>query len=114
MEDKYWSPADTVDGVYQQIADMNKHHLETTRKGAVLKAHLGEGEFGSVYKGEWAPIEKHKEVAFKTLHDQTQESKLKLLKEAAIMGQFNHNNVVGLYGVIISEEKVLGNVLWPC
>jgi serine/threonine protein kinase len=106
MEEMYQSPADTIEGVYQQIVAMKTHHVKTSKEGAVLKEQLGEGEFGAVFRGEWMPVERHKDVAFKTLHKQTKENKMKLLQEAAIMGQFNHSNVVRLYGVIMSEEKV--------
>jgi len=47
------------------------------------------------------------EVAVKTLHtDASQLDKVKLLQEAAIMGQFRHPNVVRLLGVVSEGDAV--------
>ena len=47
------------------------------------------------------------DAAVKTLlSTQDAGDKLKLLKEAAIMGQFQHPHVVRLYGMVESEEMV--------
>lgn len=50
-------------------------------------------------------------VAVKTLKSVsdsiTDNGRGKLLQEAAIMGQFRHDNIVSLYGVILNEEPVL-------
>ena len=48
------------------------------------------------------------QVAVKTLNSQCSESdKVKFLREAAIMGQFVHNNVVQLHGVVTKEENMM-------
>ena len=48
------------------------------------------------------------QVAVKTLNSQCSESdRVKFLKEAAIMGQFVHNNVVQLHGVVTEEENMM-------
>ena len=44
------------------------------------------------------------EVAVKILKDESE--KVKLLKEAAIMGQFAHPNIVQLYGLTTITEPV--------
>ena len=50
------------------------------------------------------------EVAVKTLKKGSDASSVvKFLQEAAIMGQFNHPNVVKLYGVVINGEPVSKN-----
>jgi len=70
---------------------------------------LGSGEFGVVNLGLWSngsvdPIQ----VAVKTLNSQCSESdRVKFLREAAIMGQFLHNNVVQLHGVVTEEENMM-------
>ena len=47
------------------------------------------------------------EVAMKTLNPGAEEvDKVKFLQEAAIMGQFDHPNVVKLYGVVTVGEPV--------
>ena len=70
---------------------------------------LGSGEFGVVNLGLWSngsadPVQ----VAVKTLNLQCSESdKTKFLREAAIMGQFVHNNVVQLHGVVTEEDNMM-------
>ena len=72
---------------------------------------LGSGEFGVVNLGLWSngfadPVK----VAVKTLNSQCSESdRVKFLREAAIMGQFVHNNVVQLHGhgVVTEEENMM-------
>lgn len=50
------------------------------------------------------------EVAIKMLKpDATEEDRLKLLQEAAIMGQFSHKNVVKLHGVVTIGDPVRNN-----
>ena len=70
---------------------------------------LGSGEFGVVNLGLWSngstdPVQ----VAVKTLNSQCSESdRVKFLREAAIMGQFKHDNVVRLHGVVTEEENMM-------
>ena len=60
--------------------------------------HLGSGEFGVVTH---ALLHENTEVAVKTLNDQSNENdKLRFLQEAAIMCQFDHQNVIKLHGVV--------------
>ena len=69
--------------------------------------YLGSGQFGTVSRGEWESPDGTLEVAIKTLKtDAAQTDRVKFLQEAAIMGQFKHNNVVKLYGVVRSGEPV--------
>ena len=67
---------------------------------------LGSGQFGTVHLGKWSngsadPIR----VAVKTLNSQS--DRVKFLREAAIMGQFVHNNVVQLHGVVTKEKNMM-------
>ena len=70
---------------------------------------LGSGEFGVVNLALWSngstdPVQ----VAVKTLNSQCSESdRVKFLREAAIMGQFVHNNVVQLHGVVTEEKNMM-------
>ena len=64
--------------------------------------HLGAGEFGSVSRAYW---KQHKpgqrEVAVKSVPPNASKTdRVKLLEEAAMMGQFHHPNVVQLHGII--------------
>ena len=66
---------------------------------------IGEGEFGAVYKGEWQQWNGCvKEVAIKRLHDD--DVKVQFLREAAVMGQFNHQHVAKLFGVVTVGKPV--------
>ncbi len=71
---------------------------------------VGSGHFGVVFKGEWAAAPGAEgggniNVAVKTLKAGTaKKDKIKLLQEAAIIGQFSHPNVVKLHGVVIGEQ----------
>ena len=56
------------------------------------------------FNGRVDPVQ----VAVKTLNSQCSESdRVKFLREAAIMGQFVHNNVVQLHGVVTEEENMM-------
>jgi len=72
-----------------------------------ITAHIGSGQFASVEKGLWRSPNGMLEVAVKTLYtDASQLDKVKLLQEAAIMGQFRHPNVVRLLGVVSEGDAV--------
>ena len=70
---------------------------------------LGSGAFGTVHRGIWQNVESgssEKEVAVKTVETKASEKdRIKFLQEAAIMGQFNHPNIIRLLGVVTIEEK---------
>ena len=72
---------------------------------------LGSGQFGIVKLGTLSRHDQSADpvqVAVKTLNSQCSESdRVKFLREAAIMGQFVHNNVVQLHGVVTEEEKMM-------
>ena len=68
---------------------------------------LGRGAFGTVYRGVWSHSWMgsdqvvQEEVAVKTMEDgASEEDRIKFLQEAAIMGQFNHPNIIRLLGII--------------
>lgn len=45
-------------------------------------------------------------VAVKTLKSETDEDRVRFLREAALLGQFHHRNVVALYGVVTAGSPV--------
>ena len=54
-------------------------------------------------------------VAVKRLREgASEDEKIKLLKEAAIIGQFNHPNIVRLVGVAMDDDNVLCIHSWLC
>lgn len=73
-----------------------------------FSSHLGVGQFGSVSQATWSNmLGGFKKVAVKTLKPtMLQDTKVAFLKEAAIMGQFCHSNVIQLYGVVTVGEPV--------
>ena len=72
-----------------------------------MLGHLGSGQFGSVEEGVWRVENRSIKVALKTLNQSsTAEDRMKFLREAAIMGQFRHPNIILLYGMINSDAPV--------
>ena len=77
------------------------------KKKIRLKKFIGSGQFGTVMKGVWLLPGGSKDVAVKTLkEDSPEEDTVKFLQEAAIHGQFWHPNVVKLMGVVTVGEPV--------
>ena len=114
-ENQYWVPAATLTGIRAQIRQKATHSFELQPESITLLEELGRGEFGMVHKGEWVGAPQGPlQVAVKSLHNHEEESRYKLLKEAAIMGQFNHPYVVKLYGVVDKPNKVMQGITWPC
>ena len=69
--------------------------------------YLGSGQFGTVSKGVWQCPRGERDVAIKLLQaGAAEDSRVKFLREAAIMGQFSHRNVVTLFGVVTLGEPV--------
>ena len=68
---------------------------------------LGEGHFGEVREAIWLTTNGEIRVAVKMLKkDADNAEKIKLLQEAAVLGQFNHPNIVTLYGVVTLGKPV--------
>lgn len=68
---------------------------------------IGSGNFGVVYRGVWHNTWETDQAAIKTLHNEaSEEDKIKLLREAAIIHQFLHDNIMKLHGVVTSGERV--------
>ena len=110
-DDQYWAPAVTLSGIKTQMRQRTKYSFELQPESITLAEELGKGEFGMVHKGEWTGSSQGiLKVAVKSLHKREEESRYKLLKEAAIMGQFNHPYVVRLYGVIDQPNKVMHTI----
>lgn len=77
---------------------------------------IGSGEFGEVCKGVLQPSPKMgaydllqaKTIAIKTLKPgSSDKAKADFLMEASIMGQFEHENVIRLIGVVTKSEPVM-------
>jgi len=60
-----------------------------------------------VYKGKWQNGQTITEVAIKVpTEGYDRETEVKLLQEATIMGQFQHPNVLTLFGVVTQGNPV--------
>ncbi|XP_069687001.1 tyrosine-protein kinase Shark [Periplaneta americana] len=90
------------------------------RDSLTLGTVLGEGEFGSVYKGTYqSPDGKMMDVAIKTLHQEhVAANRDEFLREAKVMIGLNHHCVVRLIGVskgppllMVQELVPLGSML---
>ena len=70
---------------------------------------LGTGEFGVVTHGKWTSSPNQEvEVAIKALNtDASDRDRLRFLQEAAIMCQFDHQNVIKLHGVVTEAPAMI-------
>ena len=74
-----------------------------------ISQQLGFGEFGVVSLGKWSKTSADSvQVAVKTLNSECSESeKVKFLREAAIMGQFEDTHIVKLHGVVTELQNTM-------
>ncbi|XP_054858243.1 ephrin type-A receptor 1 isoform X2 [Eublepharis macularius] len=74
-----------------------------------IETVIGEGEFGEVYRGTLHLAGKERGVvAIKTLKSSYSDSTWwNFLREATIMGQFNHPNIVRLEGVVTKRNPMM-------
>ena len=69
---------------------------------------IGVGEFGDVWKGYLSRHERKIPVALKILKSaSTEKNKDDFFKEASVMGQFSHPNVIFLYGVTLKRPIMI-------
>ncbi|XP_004629077.1 ephrin type-A receptor 1 isoform X1 [Octodon degus] len=75
----------------------------------IVDTVIGEGEFGEVYQGTLSlPRQDCKIVAIKTLKDTSPDGQWwNFLREATIMGQFNHPHILRLEGVITKRKPIM-------
>ncbi|KAG7262059.1 hypothetical protein CRUP_036068 [Coryphaenoides rupestris] len=100
--------------VYGVSPNYDKWEMERT--DITMKHKLGGGQYGEVYEGVWKKY--NLTVAVKTLKEDTMEVE-EFLKEAAVMKEIKHPNLVQLLGVctreppfyIITEFMTHGNLL---
>ena len=93
-----WEPEETMKGIYAQMSIKRYREI----KAAELKINemLGEGNFGNVHSGVWRSHGGDVPVAIKSLKVEDKDSCVSFLREAAILGQFNHPNILKLIGVV--------------
>ncbi|CAH8584749.1 unnamed protein product [Heterobilharzia americana] len=81
------------------LSRLTRDQWEISRSSLKLIELLGAGQFGEVWKGKWNETI---EVAVKTLKQGTM-TKEEFLKEARIMKQLHHPQLVRLYAVVTAE-----------
>ena len=94
----FWEPEDTETGIYSQMA--GKRYREINPDFLTQDEILGQGNLGILHGGIWNSKKGRIPVAIKSLKVENDEKNVKFLQEAAIMGQFNHPNVLKLLGVV--------------
>ena len=100
-----WEPEGNAKQIHKEMS-LRRYPILEAVDITYLKS-LGEGEFGEVYKGEWITNDNVVQVAVKELKESaSEEGRTKLLKEAALMGQFDHKHVIKLFGVVNEGEQV--------
>ncbi|XP_065899331.1 uncharacterized protein [Dysidea avara] len=103
----YCKPPSDEHKIYEEFA--GKKFRKIFHKEVMSLEELGNGEFGVVNRGMWKPSSnKQVEIAIKTLNtDSTAKDRLRFLQEAAIMCQFDHENVIKLYGVVTETPAMI-------
>ncbi|XP_065899134.1 uncharacterized protein [Dysidea avara] len=104
----YQDPGMQKEKIYEWFE--KKKYRKLKQSDLQIHHQIGSGEFGIVSLAQWHDESTNASsiVAVKSISDRCSETeKVKFLREAAIMGQFLHNNVVRLHGVVTEEEKLM-------
>ena len=97
-------PVESIREIYSLMSD--RRYREISRNDLEQKAELGRGNFAVVHKGVWRTLKGDIPVAIKVLKMEDEDSCLSFLQEAAILGQFNHPNVLRLLGVVTQSNPL--------
>ena len=101
----YWAPSATESEIYSQMSQWK--FLEIPRQIITISSKLGEGQFGEVFKASWQSTKGLIECAVKQVRKGSPSNeRVKLLQEAATLGQFKHRHVIRLFGVVTVGEPV--------
>ena len=104
-QNEYCLPPDNLPKIFDRMSIMKFREInpDTLQK----ENYIGSGEFGMVYKGSWDTGQKTIEVAMKILKSSDESVKTAFMREAAIMGQFSHPNVLKLLGILSLTEPFM-------
>ncbi|EJW84650.1 protein kinase domain-containing protein [Wuchereria bancrofti] len=83
---------------------------ELRHETVIIENKIGEGEFGEVFSGKYKlPTGRMVEVAIKLAKTaETSKEKIKeMMKEARLMRNYEHPNVVRMYGVCVEHDPLL-------
>ncbi|CAD5231045.1 unnamed protein product [Bursaphelenchus okinawaensis] len=84
----------------QHVPTISKEHL-------IIEKKIGGGAFGDVFQGEW--LVKNVPVAIKMLHNVQVDAQMD--KEAGMLAELDHPNVVKMFGVCRMSDRNLAMVL---
>ncbi|XP_065899793.1 uncharacterized protein [Dysidea avara] len=102
----YTEPPNDLEKIYEIIDGKKLRKLFHWNIRSVKS--LGSGEFGVVTQGVLSTANGVFEVAIKALNSNAKDKdKVRFLQEAAIMCQFDHENVIKLYGVVIDAPEMI-------
>ena len=104
-EAEYWEPGTTIEGIYSQMS--HNHFREIIRSELEGDKVIGEGNFGKVVCGVWKSSLGAVQVAMKSIKSEADGTDLSFLQEAAILGQFNHPNVLKLLGMVTITKPLM-------
>ena len=102
---EFWEPEDTETGIYTQMS--LKRYREINPEEIIMDKIIGSGKFGCVHNGVWRTQKAEVPVAIKTIKGDAIDSSVGLLQESAILGQFNHPNVLKLLGVVTIVKPMM-------
>ncbi|XP_065899786.1 ephrin type-B receptor 3-like isoform X2 [Dysidea avara] len=102
----YWEPASERNELYYQLK--RRLYLDIVGGTIEISEEIGSGQFGRVYKGKWQNGQTITEVAIKVPSEgYDRDTEVKLLQEATIMGQFQHPNVLTLFGIVTQGNPIM-------
>ena len=103
----YWEPGKDFPSLFDQMHKSRYREIKT--ENLKLFNLIGKGEFGDVWKGTLDTPIGEIPVAIKLLKETLgKQENISFLQEAAIIGQFNHVNVLQLIGVVtLSDPKLI-------
>ncbi|KAI6653587.1 Dual specificity protein kinase splB-like [Oopsacas minuta] len=97
-------PVETIKEIFSLMSV--RRYREISRIDLVEYTELGRGNFAVVHNGIWKSMKGDIPVAIKSLKMEDEESCLSFLQEASILGQFNHPNVLKLFGVVTRNNPL--------
>ena len=82
--------------------------FEVDKRNLFLENQISHGQFGVVHRAQYKTPQGNVKVAVKTLKDSTNQSvEMGFMREALILGQFHHPNVLKLIGVVSSSPYMI-------
>jgi hypothetical protein len=106
VDTPYEAPPSKEDKICDYLRRKDLFRVE--RDEIKVVEYIGNGNFADIHKALWSkPSKEQCYVATKTLVSKSPKDKVRFLQEAHIMSQFNHNNIVKIYGVLAEKKPVM-------